>query len=169
MVRECFRCKTGIIFDAVMLQQIGLNVRRGHKGEIVLCDIPERIPASPPAPQHETVAQELVSIAHLLKTIAAFPFVTIGRLFRTLKSPGYNHRYRREPIAARKAGNPQHILEDKGEEYEAEEERSDALSDLNDQLPTKIRWRLMELLPMRIKKQKAIVGEVDGIVGFKWT
>ena len=30
MIRECFNCNSGIVFDARMLQKIGLPVRKGH-------------------------------------------------------------------------------------------------------------------------------------------
>ena len=43
IIRECFKCKTGIIFDAVMLQQIGLNIHVDRHGRPVLGEQPDRI------------------------------------------------------------------------------------------------------------------------------
>lgn len=152
-----------------MLQQIGLNVRRGHKGDIVLCGIPKRIPASPTSHTEEHIAQECAALLHTILAIIAYPFVRVGRALKFLAHPGSDSQYKRSPIPARKAGNSQNILQDFSEEYEAEQERLDALSKLNDQLPAGLTWMIMELFPMRIKKQKAIIREVESISGFKWT
>ena len=49
MIRECFRCHTGIIFDAVLLQsRAGLNIIRGPDGKLALGEVPARIPGAPP-------------------------------------------------------------------------------------------------------------------------
>lgn len=45
MIREIFHCNTGIIFDASMLQQIGLSLRYTPASGIMLEDIPERLGA----------------------------------------------------------------------------------------------------------------------------
>ena len=45
MIRETFRCGTGIIFDAAMLQQIGLSLRVTRSGAVELADVPHRLGA----------------------------------------------------------------------------------------------------------------------------
>ena len=42
MIRECFKCDTGIIFDAAQLQQAGLRIVM-EDGKPILADLPERI------------------------------------------------------------------------------------------------------------------------------
>ena len=39
MIRECFRCNTGIIFDAAQLQAVGLRVTKNDFGDHVLGDL----------------------------------------------------------------------------------------------------------------------------------
>lgn len=168
MVRECFRCKTGIIFDAVMLQQIGLNITQDHKDELVLGEIPERITVSPPAHPPEKPGL-LMRIFRTAWALIVFPFVHISSWFHSLRFPGSSYKYQRQAIPARRAGNSQDQLKKLDPDYEAEEERKDALSEIYDQLPTKLLWIAMEWLPMRIKKQKAIIAETEGAKGYQWT
>lgn len=65
MIRETFRCNTGIIFDAAMLQQLGLNLCLSQYNEVQLClNVPLRLSgtgqriASAPLPQDE---QDVIS------------------------------------------------------------------------------------------------------------
>ena len=173
MIRECFRCDTGIVFDAVMLQQLGLNVTRNKSGEVVLLDVPKRLPAEPPlerqAEEAMTFGVFLNALAHLTWAVVSAPFKYLGSIFSTSLHAATHAKYRRQAIPARRQEPVEYRLRDDiGPEYEAEEERDDALSPLYDQLTASWLWIVMEYLPMRIKKQKAIVQEIENSKGFKW-
>ncbi|KAI0091262.1 hypothetical protein BDY19DRAFT_1086277 [Irpex rosettiformis] len=173
MIRECFRCDTGITFDAVMLQQIGLNVKRDKSGKVVLLDVPDRIPSSPPedAPIQEktTFAEFLGALAHLAWGIISAPFKRLFSIFRTSLHAATHAKHRRQVVPARRQEVIEYKLKDDiDENYEAAEEQKDALSPLYDQLTQNWLWVVMEYLPMRIKKQKAIVRDIENSEGFKW-
>ena len=84
IIRECFRCDTGIMFDAAMLQQIGLGLSVSPAGAVSLpLDPPPRIRGdAPPLPGDDTPAPpaEPGVWARFWRTIkgwAAWPFVPL--------------------------------------------------------------------------------------------
>lgn len=172
MIRECFECKTGIIFDAVMLQQIGLHVKRDKYGQPVLGDIPRRIPATPPADSAEkktTFGEFISAVGHLAWSAVSAPLKQIGAIFSTSMDVATHAKHRRQVVPARRQEITDYKLRDDiPDDYEALEEKKDALSPLFDQLRANWIWVVMEYLPMRIKKQKAIVHEIESVEGYKW-
>lgn len=106
MIRECFKCNTGIVFDAVMLQQIGLNLsikddpRDGIQVE--LCDPPKRMSPIPVAPEDPIEKPEPItrwtpiisalytggSLLRGLFSILALPIVAISSII------GLTHHFR---------------------------------------------------------------------------
>jgi hypothetical protein len=176
MIRECFRCNTGIIFDAIMLQQVGLNVRRSHAngGDPVLLDIPARIPASPPpsspdGPKKTTFGQFAFALMHIAWASISYPFKRLVAMFSVSLHAATHAKNRRQTLPARRQDMSEYQLrEDLDDSYEAEEERKDALSPLFDQLLANWVWTVLEYMPMRIKKQKAIVEGIESSEGFKW-
>lgn len=172
MIRECFECKTGIIFDAVMLQQIGLHVKRDEYGQPVLADVPRRIPATPPADSAEkktTFGEFISAVGHLAWSAVSAPFKQLGAIFSTSMDVATHAKHRRQVVPARRQEITDYKLRDDiPDDYEALEEKKDALSPLFDQLRANWIWVVMEYLPMRIKKQKAIVHEIESVEGYKW-
>lgn len=173
MVRECFRCNTGIIFDAVMLQQIGLNIQRDFRGEPTLRDsVPSRIPAEPAPPSGEqnktTFLQFFSALMHLTWAAISYPFSRMAAVFRTSLDAATHAKHRRQVIPARRQDKSEYKLRDLDDNYEAVEEKKDALSPLYDQLTANWIWVVLEYMPMRIKKQKAIVHKLESAEGYKW-
>ena len=172
MIRECFRCNTGIVFDAVMLQRLGLHVVKGADG-LTLADLPERIPGSADLLPKVPKPGILSSIAHVVWDTASWPVKQLGRLVhRTPRLPlsadgqAQCNTYRLAPFDA---NDPDYrLLTDLDGQYEAEQELQDALSPLYDSVNQQFVWRLLEWLPIRVKKQWAIVEEVDSLEGFVW-
>lgn len=164
MVRECFGCNTGIIFDAVMLQQIGIGVNMDTKNGPTLLDVPVRIPGKkqdtmvlePPAPGWTRF---------LLRAVAA-PLVKIAALV----VPGFNTpsptKNRTLAVAARGHNQPYARHDNLNE---AEEEWRDARSPIHDQLKESWwLWLLVEWVSWRIKKNKAILNEEDDMDAYEW-
>ena len=147
MIRECFRCDTGIIFDAAMLQQLGIGVDMDRR---TLLPVPQRIPGDkqidgPPPPKPS-----------LLSGIAKF--FGFGRTSapkdKMLSVPGRGHNTPYVP--------PDHV-------HEAEEEWRDARSPMHDQLKSNWwLWLLMEWIPWRIKKNHAILEETNDLNSYEW-
>ncbi|KAI0684957.1 hypothetical protein BC835DRAFT_1386911 [Cytidiella melzeri] len=175
MIRESFRCNTGIIFDAVMLQQIGLNIKRSIHGDAVLLDVPSRIPASPPPSSSQdrqntaTLVRFCIALIHISWAAFSYPFSRLAAISHTSMDAATHAKHRRQTIPARRQDPSEYKLRDDIDAtYEAEEEKKDALSPLYDQLMANWVWIVMEYLPMRIKKQKAIVEGIESSEGFKW-
>ncbi|KAI0078127.1 hypothetical protein K474DRAFT_1771218 [Panus rudis PR-1116 ss-1] len=177
MIRECFRCNTGIIFDAVMLHQLGLNVYLGNEGRPVLGEQPARLPLTDP--DSTVKARKKPSILWTVMVglwgLLTYPFTAIGSFLRNLFAyPAHGNtglhvvspkllydRYMSAYNLLRQISPKEAALR------EAEEERKDVQSEINDQLDLVWAWHVLEWLPMRVKKQKAIVGgNVTG--GYKW-
>ena len=57
---------------------------------------------------------------------------------------------------------------EEGAFYEAQQEQEDAKSKMNDQLSAAWMWRILEWIPMRVKRQKAIIQMVDNSNGYTW-
>ncbi|KAH8103592.1 hypothetical protein BXZ70DRAFT_889242 [Cristinia sonorae] len=175
MIRECFNCDTGIIFDAVMLQQIGMNVYVDKDGSAVLGDQPNRLPAetSDASPKERPKRSWAWYTLVGLWGMVTYPITRVMDISRmasshtkhahleskrhTLPVRGYNAEYRLIPFTPEQAAK-----------HEAEEERKDALSPLNDQLSANWVWHAMEWMPMRIKKQKAILHMIEDASGYTW-
>ena len=49
------------------------------------------------------------------------------------------------------------------------EELQDALSPIYDQLPRQWYWRVLEWIPLHVKKQKALVAQTDNENDYVWT
>ena len=58
-------------------------------------------------------------------------------------------------------------LENHAEDYEAQEELEDALSPFYDQLEARATWHILEWIPQRIKRTKAIIHKWDN-QGYTW-
>ncbi len=169
MIRECFKCNTGIIFDAIMLQQIGLNITYGPDSVPTLGDIPPRLPPPPPdVSTSENIPVEGPSFVHIAWTSIISVFIRLFSFLRRAHHPASNAKMRRRTIPARAHDASYALRHDVDERYEAEEERKDALSPLYDQLRANWMWTILEWIPVRVKKQKAIIREIENIQGYTW-
>ena len=172
MIRQCFECNTGIIFDAVMLQQLGLGIYTDERTrEPALAPPPERLPAEYRARSHLKTANIFSTILPFMWSLLTFPFLRILGVFRLLRRHPARHIQLLEHhmIPARfdhrfyqlKPYNRASAME-----HEAKEEKEDALSPLYDQLKAAWGWHILEWIPQKVKKQKAIRGSQE--YGFKW-
>ena len=92
IIRECFRCNTGIMFDAPMLQQVGLGLSVSPAGDVSLpLHPPPRIRGdAPPLPGDELVTSTDAmpgfwrSLWRGVAAWAALPFVPIVSLVTLL-------------------------------------------------------------------------------------
>ena len=168
MIRECFRCNTGLMFDAVMLQQIGLNITYGPDHSPVLGDPPrDRLPGDSPLTEGEVdVDQSRASFFsaafRVLWTTITSPFVHLLSIFSNVRT-----KQGRSVISARRLGG-EYTLNKQHENYEAEAELNDARSRMYDQLKAHWWWNILEYVPVRIKKQHAIVQEIENLTAFEW-
>jgi len=160
MIRECFRCNTGIIFDAAQLQQTGLRVVM-EKGIPVLAELPPRIRGSHLSqPQGGSMPNGVSLLWSLLTTVATHAWSTLKWCF---SRPSMNIG----ALPFTGLDTPDQLVE-QAENCEAEEEYDDALSPLNDQLEGLASWHLLEWIPQRVKKAKAIVAKAEDGSSYKW-
>lgn len=172
MVRECFRCNTGIIFDAAQLQAIGLRVTRNEFGDCILGDLPPRVkvwsPRHVPHPKSTEGLGSMVTrlVLRLVAESLSHGITTIKRLLwsekRTLVSLGNNGQF-----PALVDFDATDKLEEHAEDYEAQEELEDAMSPFYDQLEARATWHILEWIPQRVKRTKAIIHKWDD-KGFTW-
>lgn len=179
MIRQCFQCNTGIIFDAIMLQQLGLAIYLDdNTGEPTLAHTTRRLPAeyhtrSP----HERNKNMFFAILQLIWAFLTYPFFRFLALLRLATRHPSQHTHIAKPSKFKRKVMParhdpssyklQYHDHDSACKHEAEEERRDALSPLFDQLNASWSWHILEWIPQRVKKQKAIArGWEKG--GYHW-
>jgi len=158
MIRECFRTKTGIIFDAHMLKhEVGLDVGPDFDS---LLDVPARLKPTP-ATRIQLRGKPLGSKSFLKSTwsLISAPFIWFWSLFSKLHS---KLRVPSHPNIPPPPEESRFIFEG-----EAEEELHDALSPVYDQMPLHLYWRIMEWLPTIIKRQSAEIDGSDDIWAYK--
>jgi len=173
MIRECFNCDTGLIFDAVMLQQLGLAIHvHGKSGPPVLGTLPKRLHAEPRERGQSSSKPSLAwSIVSGLWGIATYPVTYVQDVVRKSNSHTKYARLesKRATLPVRSHDAEYRLLPFTGEEaarHEAQEEHNDALSPLFDQLTANWVWHILEWIPVRVKKQKAIVHKDP--TGYMW-
>lgn len=172
MIRECFRCNTGIIFDATQLQAVGLRVTKNEFGDYVLADLPPRVKIwSPRHVPHPKVTQGYGSmvtrlVLRLVAESLSYGITTLKRLIwsekRTLVSLGTTGQF-----PALVDFDTTDKLDNQAEDYEAQEELEDALSPFYDQLEARASWHILEWIPQRVKRAKAIIHKWDD-KGWTW-
>ena len=129
MIRECFKVKTGIIFDAHMLRhEVGLDIGSGPTFTTPqpLPSTAERLTEAKPDPKSKS---KDASWRESLK--ATFRWI-LGKPTR-LCSSGETF----EPVGFTSNSEPR-------------EELADALSPIYDQLERHIYWKFMELIPCKL-------------------
>lgn len=172
MIRECFRCNTGIIFDAAQLQAVGLRVTKNDFGDHVLGDLPPRVKISSPRRVHRSRAEEGLSsmvtrlILGLVAESLSYGVATLKSLLwsekRTLVSLGTTGQF-----PALVDFDTSDKLEEQADDYEAQEELEDALSPFYDQLEARATWHILEWIPQRVKRAKAIIHKWED-KGYTW-
>ena len=156
MIRECFEAKTGIIFDANMLRnEVGMNV---DFDKMWLKPLPPRLSPRPELKtQHiqpnDDIPSFLSSLWKFVWSAVSFPFILLTSLITGGRKPSVNVEPRpRSPFLD-----------------EDVEELQDALSPIYDQLPRQWYWRVLEWIPLHVKKQKALVAQTDNENDYVWT
>ncbi|KAH8099325.1 hypothetical protein BXZ70DRAFT_943272 [Cristinia sonorae] len=163
MIRECFKCDTGIIFDAAQLQQAGFRVSM-EKGKPVLGELPQRIIQHLPPFTGRTkyyAGQSLGSkiVQHVKDAVSSGINFVKSLFWRKPTSPG--------SLPIIDLDTPDQ-LQEQSEDYEAREELEDALSPLYDQLQARASWHLLEWIPQRVKRVKAIIQKAEDGDSYRW-
>jgi hypothetical protein len=150
MIRECFKAKTGIIFDMDMLHtEVGMDIdlenhRQGHllPMSLVLTHYCYFRVLEPPAPLSPAKAQQCIrsiSKANARRLASGRSWKT---MFRSKNKIPVSHA----PTSSTMSSTPAH-----GEAYE---EMMDALSPIYDQLRIAPFWWILEFTPLRQLKQQ---------------
>lgn len=166
MIRECFATKTGLIFDMDMLRDvIGLDVDLERR---VLLPPPSRVdPRAPTLAGDATIVPDdkvpgvFVAAAG---TVASTLTAPVRLVYRALRRAVSSKRRPADvvstdpplPRSGPGAAGP-------GEAFagEALEELRDVLSPMYDQLRIARGWWVLEWVPLRVKKEKAVYEATD--------
>ncbi|KAL4252467.1 hypothetical protein ABKN59_002783 [Abortiporus biennis] len=160
MIRELFKCDTGIIFDAAQLQQAGLRIVMKEDCP-VLTDLPPRIKGENGSVQPLMNGSNILQSLGTLFKAAVVYSVFMFKLFFTQKKVTVGS------IPFSNLDHPEQLV-DQIDDHEANEEYYDALSPMNDQLQVCASWHLLEWIPQRIKKAKAIIHKIEDGNSYKW-
>lgn len=163
MIRECFKCDTGIIFDAAQLQQAGFRVSM-QDGTPVLGDLPPRIILHVPP---FTGREKYYAGQNLGSKIVQHVRDTVSYGIRFVKSFFWRKRTVPGALPLMDLDFPDR-LQEQSEDYEAREELEDAISPLFDQLQARASWHLLEWIPQRVKKAKAILQKAEDGDSYTW-
>ncbi|PSR75657.1 hypothetical protein PHLCEN_2v8948 [Hermanssonia centrifuga] len=157
MIRECFECNTGIVFDARMLQKAGLPVYRGFAGMPTLAPLYKWIPAPPSVPIP-------VVRKTFLQTLAAaicYPFALAwGWIFAKKEASLPPPPPQEDPY--------EYDLEELPADYEYRRDLEDSKTNANDEYDKKALWAFLDWTPQRVKKQKAIINKLEDGDSYKW-
>ncbi|TCD62857.1 hypothetical protein EIP91_006338 [Steccherinum ochraceum] len=163
MIRECFKCNTGILFDAAQLQQAGFRVFM-KDGKPTLSSLPDRIVQHIPpfsGQRKYFEGQSLLSrtVQHVKDACAATVNFVKSFFWTKPTNPG--------ALPVLDLDFPDQ-LQEQPVDYEAREELEDALSPLYDQLQARVTWHLLEWIPQRVKKPKAILQKAETGDSYHW-
>ncbi|THG93336.1 hypothetical protein EW026_g7872 [Hermanssonia centrifuga] len=161
MIRACFDCNTGIMFEACKLQKAGLPVYVGDTGKPVLAPTYQWQP-SPPVTPSLIRPKRTQSMLPLVIAALCSPFVLIGTLWRAV----FGTKTEETQLPPRDAH--QCNLEAISDYYEYNQDMEDIQMPLNDQLEKKALWIFLDWFPQRVKKFKAIQKKTDDWKSYKW-
>ena len=155
MIRECFNCSTGLVFDARMLQKVGLPVYRDKlTHEPTLAPLYTWNPTAPRVFPQTYKPEKPPSMWNAFWSAVAVPFRIFGSWFKKDPEPSYETW----------DDGVNSLLADTPDEYEAD--LADISTPEHDQMQKKAMWILMEMIPMYLKSNKAIrKGET---AGYQW-
>lgn len=163
MIRECFKCDTGIIFDAAQLQQAGLRIIM-EDGKPILADLPERIILHVPPYSGDGRSDQkpglFWDVVQHVKDLVKYGVSVVKSFFwRKRTAPG--------ALPVLDLDSPDQ-LQEQPEDYEALEELEDAISPLFDQLQARASWHLLEWIPQPVKRAKAILQKAEDGNSYTW-
>lgn len=163
MIRECFKCDTGIIFDGAQLQQAGLRITM-QRGIPVLGDLPPRIMVHvPPYSGRPRPRGKLGWVSkvflNVVETVLYIVLVLKTLFWRKPTHPGAL------PFIELDFPNQ---LQEQTNDYEVREELEDSISPLYDQLQARASWHLLEWIPQRIKTPKATIEKAEDGNSYNW-
>ena len=133
MLRECFNCNTGMVFNARMLQKVGLPVY-----------------------------QDPVSLEPVLAPLYAW-HPNQARTFKEQPKRGASSNETKAPTTSYATWEDgiNTLMDEVPNEYD--EDMADIITAAHDQLQRKMMWKVMEYIPMYLKTNKAIkAGEKAG-------
>ena len=163
MIRECFKCDTGIIFDAAQLQQAGLRVTM-QEDKPVLSELPARIILHVPPYSGSGKRAGETFFSKIVQHLASYVWCGVkfvqSLFWRKRTSPG--------TLPLLDLDDPT-TLREQSEDYEALEELEDAISPLYDQLQARASWHLLEWIPLPVKDAKAILQKAEDGNSYTWT
>jgi hypothetical protein len=146
MIRECFRTKTGIIFDKHMLENdIGLDV------ENILdphCRVPPR--SKPDSIYLQSYGQTPTFVYRLFKLFKVLTFVLWSHLVN--HDPKLNEGESERTVS----------------EGESAEEMKDALSPIYDRMSHSLFWQIMECIPFIFRKPSPDVYGTKSNWAYRW-
>ena len=119
MIRECFKARTGIMFECERLRAIGLDPSTLY---------PDVTPRPPPLPVGSASYQEVPKKPSIIRRL-----ISLGK------------------SAAASSADPGPVRVGS----EEEEDLKDALSPVYDQLKLQRSWWVLEVLPLRLRYQRA--------------
>jgi hypothetical protein len=157
MIRECFRTKTGIIFDEHMLKyDIGLDIDNilDHK-----CPAPPRAKPDGVFLQTRKGCDIQLSFGYKLLLLFALPFNVLWSHLKKLRlGPNLNE------VKLDSDSEPTSF------EGEAVEEMKDAVSPIFDQMSQSLFWHIMEYIPFLLRKPSADYGPENSKSGwaYRW-
>jgi len=171
MIRECFRCDTGIIFDAVQLQQAGFRVKM-EDDKPVLGDLPPRVKLSTDTsrtvhPREHIPTKKYIEEFGLLRFLWNIAHVAFAFLIAFLK-PYIRQKKTSTRLPFLYLDSHSNKLVDQTDDHEAYEELDDALSPMYDQLSAKAAWHILEWIPQRVQKTQAIIQKLQDGDSYRW-
>lgn len=165
MVRECFRVETGLIFDMDMLRdELGMDIDFDNRRVLEAPDRAEPGPLDFVQNQstEEAVAHILVAAA---KDTGKFVIYPLQLAWWLIGSPFRNWFVHTKNMAQ---GRRRDLSPRTPFLGEAQEELKDSLSPMYDQLQLSRPWWILELLPLKRKKQRAIYSLTDRAADYVW-
>jgi uncharacterized protein (DUF2235 family) len=163
MIRECFRCQTGIIFDANMLRdEVGMDVDIKN---LRIMEAPERLRPDPRNERHRIPVEQATLegfpfISNVPISAAALPLTIAKGVVSTLLSP-ITKLVTPKPQPKVPKTLEQIRAEREPFQGEAMEELLDAVSPMYDQLELAPHWWVLEFLPLQVKKELAVYMSAD--------
>jgi len=172
MIRECFRCQTGIIFDAKMLRdEAGMDIDLEN---LRILEQPQRLSPDPSNPKHRIptilpTLKDMPFVGNVPLTVAKLPFDIAKGLVSAFFSPITSLITPSDSGAKLAQDYEIQLATREPFKGEAMEELLDAVSPSYDQLELAPSWWFIEFLPLRVKKEIAVYMSSDATLSnYTW-
>ncbi len=156
MVRECFECNTGIIFDACMLQEAGLPIHKDNSTEDDFTyQLAPSYPWSSESPNNPPKQPDTTSLD-------AVPGATVGPYGMFLT---FMFGSRREQPASKP---DKFVWRELSADYENKQDLRDIHTNIHCQLEERPLWHILELIPQRVERQTTMVEKLEKGDSYQW-